>query len=97
MNLCILPLAYLAPCSHYAQMLRHGEVLTEVCDTYRRQTLRNRCLIAGPQGPLRLTVPIEKPQGKTMTKDVRISPHGHWRHTHWQALRSAYRNRPFFP
>ena len=29
-------------------------------------------------------------------KDVRISDHGNWRHVHWNALESAYRNSPFF-
>jgi AraC-like DNA-binding protein len=29
-------------------------------------------------------------------KDIRISDHGNWRHMHWNALVSNYRNSPFF-
>ena len=29
-------------------------------------------------------------------KDIRISDHGNWRHLHWNALETAYRNSPFF-
>jgi hypothetical protein len=29
-------------------------------------------------------------------RDVRISDHGNWRHQHWQALVSSYRQSPFF-
>ena len=31
-----------------------------------------------------------------MTKDIRISDHGNWRHLHWNALQSAYGESPFF-
>lgn len=29
-------------------------------------------------------------------RDVRISDHGEWRHQHWNALCSSYRQTPFF-
>jgi hypothetical protein len=31
-----------------------------------------------------------------MMRDVRISDHGNWRHQHWTALESSYRQSPFF-
>ena len=31
-----------------------------------------------------------------MMRDVRISDHGNWRHRHWVALESSYRQSPFF-
>jgi hypothetical protein len=30
------------------------------------------------------------------SKDIRISDHGNWRHLHWNALKSAYGESPFF-
>jgi hypothetical protein len=54
-------------------------------------------MIAGANGLQMLTVPIEKADsGNICSRDVRISNHGHWRHTHWQALVSAYGLSPFF-
>ncbi|MCF0199352.1 MAG: WbqC family protein, partial [Bacteroidaceae bacterium] len=62
-----------------------------------KQTYRNRCTIASPQGRLDLIVPIVKPEaGKALMRDIRISDHGNWRHLHWNALTSAYRRSPFF-
>jgi hypothetical protein len=29
-------------------------------------------------------------------RDVRISDHGNWRHQHWVAIKSSYRQSPFF-
>ena len=73
-------------------------MLVERFDSYRKQTYRNRCTIATAAGTQALTVPVERSSGggKTLTKDVRISDHGNWRHLHWNALQSAYSESPFF-
>ena len=91
-----LPCCYLAPVSHYSAYYRADEVRLEVCDHFTKQTLRNRCWIDSPNGPLALTIPVMKTEGKTMMKDIRISDHGNWRHQHWIALESSYRQSPFF-
>lgn len=92
----VLPCCYLAPVSHYRAYCRADEVRLEVCDNFVKQTLRNRCWIDSPNGALALTVPVMKTEGKTLMKDVRISDHGNWRHQHWMALESSYRQSPFF-
>lgn len=92
----VLPCCYLAPVSHYSAFCRADEVRLEVCDHFAKQTLRNRCWIDSPNGALALTVPVVKTEGRTMMKDVRISDHGNWRHQHWVALESSYRQSPFF-
>ena len=92
----VLPCCYLAPVSHYSAYCRADEVRLEVCDHFTKQTLRNRCWIDSPNGALALTIPVVKTEGKTMMRDVRISDHGNWRHQHWVALESSYRQSPFF-
>ena len=92
----LLPCCYLAPISHYSAYYRADEVRLEVCDHFSKQTLRNRCWIDSPSGALALTIPVVKPEGKTLMRDVRISDHGNWRHQHWVALESSYRQSPFF-
>ena len=92
----VLPCCYLAPVSHYSAYFRSDEVRLEVCDHFTKQTLRNRCWIDSPAGPLALTIPVVKTEGKTAMRDVRISDHGNWRHQHWVALESSYRQSPFF-
>ena len=93
----LLTSAYLAPIRYYARLYAAQLVLLETHDHYVKQTYRNRCLIAGPNGVLALTVPIEKPTfGKAAMRDIRISDHGNWRHLHWNALQSSYERSPFF-
>lgn len=92
----LLPCCYLSPVSHYSAYYRADDVRLEVCDHFTKQTLRNRCFIDSPQGPLPLSIPIVKTEGKTAVRDVRISDHGNWRHRHWAALASSYSQSPFF-
>lgn len=88
---------YLAPIEYYSVLFRAPEVWMEVHDTYRKQSYRNRCVIAGANGPMALSVPVEKPPSPhTAMKDMRIADHGNWRHLHWNALVSAYNSTPFF-
>jgi len=89
--------AYLPPVQWFSKLLRYDKVYVEQYDNYLKQTYRNRCVIAGPGGPVTLTVPIEKPDTlKCYMKDIRISDHGKWRHLHWNALESAYNQTPYF-
>ena len=93
----VLPCCYLAPVSHYSALFHAKEgVQFEVNDHYRKQTLRNRCMIDSPQGALALSIPVVKPEPHALMRDIRISDHGNWRHLHWNALLSSYRQSPFF-
>ena len=93
----ILSSAYLAPVRYYSQLYMAPRAVLETHDNYVKQTYRNRCVIAGPNGMQALTVPIEKPSfGKSAMRDIRISDHGNWRHLHWNALQSSYERSPFF-
>lgn len=100
----ILSTAYLPPIQWFTKLLGTEKspdgactVSVEACESYIKQTYRNRCIIDSPTGPLSLTVPVEKPaNGSRLIRDLRISEHGNWRHQHWQALSSSYFNSPFF-
>lgn len=89
--------AYLGPVQQYSKMFHFPEVRIETSENYLKQSYRNRCIIAGANGPLPLSVPIVKPDTlKCLTKDIRVSDHGNWRHLHWNAIVSAYNSTPFF-
>lgn len=97
MKTVYLSSAYLAPVEYYCKLLTYDRAVIEQHDNYLKQTYRNRCTIAAPDGPLALTVPIIKPDTpKCPMRDIRISDHGNWRHLHWNALQSAYNHTPFF-
>ncbi|SCD21341.1 WbqC-like protein family [Proteiniphilum saccharofermentans] len=92
-----LPSFYLAPVEYYAALFHAENAIIEIQDNYRKQSYRNRCIIGGANGPLALSIPVEKPEkGKSRMKDIRIAEHGDWRHLHWNAIVSAYNSTPFF-
>jgi len=95
MNEALLSTTYFGPVQWYQKLNRTETVWIEQCESFQKQTYRNRCLIATTQGIQALTVPVVR--GETsLIKDIRISDHGNWRHLHWNALQSAYGESPFF-
>ncbi len=93
----LLSSAYLGPVSYFVQLYHADHVLIEQYENYSKQTYRNRCLIATANGVQSLTIPTESNRGnKCLIKDIRISDHGNWRHLHWTALESAYRQSAYF-
>ena len=97
MKTIYLSSAYLAPVEYYSKLKAYDKIYIEQHDHYVKQTYRNRCNIAGPEGVLSLSVPIIRPDTpKCAMKDIRISDHGNWRHLHCNAIESAYNNTPFF-
>lgn len=97
MKTAFLSSAYLAPVEYYTKLLAYDKVCIEQHDHYMKQTYRNRCTIAAPDGELALSIPTVKPNTlKCPMRDIRISDHGNWRHLHWNAIESAYNHTPFF-
>ncbi len=93
----ILSTAYWGPVQHFARLFNARVVYKELSEHYVKQTYRNRCVIAAADGPLTLTVPVERGYSPAAPiRDVRISDHGNWRHLHWNAFVSAYKSSPFF-
>lgn len=93
----LLSSCYLAPVTYYALLFNAEQVTIEVCDHYQKQSYRNRCHIAGANGILPLSIPVEKTTGnRSIMRDIRIADHGNWQHLHWNAILSAYRSTPFF-
>lgn len=95
----VLPSAYLPPVSWFVALLTGEPVFMEQYENYQKQTIRNRCTIDSPNGPLNLSIPVDRSTfvgGKCLMKDVRISTHSDWQHQHWYALETSYFNSPFF-
>lgn len=85
----LLSVAYLPPIEWFAH-LYHGDAVIEVCDSYVKQTYRNRCHIIASDGVHALNIPVSH------DGSMRITEQANWRHQHWHALVSAYRMSPFF-
>lgn len=87
---------YLAPVPLYSALYSGAGLLIDDEAPFVKQTFRNRAVIATEKGIQPLTIPVVHDGGWMSMRDVRISEHGNWRHQHLNALKSAYRNSPFF-
>jgi hypothetical protein len=86
------------PCSvWYNHALSAAEVVLEQYEYFERASLRNRCFIAGPNGVIPLTVPLEGGRNqKCLMKDIRISKDTEWQLLHWKTIVSCYNRSPYF-
>lgn len=91
----LLPLCYAAPIAYYHYLVNYPCII-EICGSYQKQTYANRCYIATSNGVEALSIPINKPKGKSMVKDVRIANVTDWQTLHYRAIKSAYSSSPFF-
>lgn len=93
----LLEMQYLSPIRYYAKLLQYPKMLIEKYEHFEKSTYRNRCYLAGPNGILRLTIPLAKGKNQhTVIKDVRISYDVDWQKIHWLSLCSIYRTSPYF-
>ena len=92
----ILPTAYLPPIQYLSVISNYDNVLIEQCETFRKQTIRNRCNIYTSNGMLSLIIPLKERRNHSVTKDIKISYDSNWQVIHWRSIESAYSNSPFF-
>jgi hypothetical protein len=93
----LLATACFPPVEYFVLLVRHRKATIDLHETYPKQTWRNRYLIVSGNGPVNLSVPVEKIHGNhTKTKDILISSHSNWHQNHWKTIYSSYRNAPFF-
>ncbi len=89
--------AYFPPLAWLVEAVLLGGWQWEAHETYQKGGWRNRCRIAAANGPLLLSIPLEK--GKHQQQpitEVRISYRDDWPRQHAQAIRSAYGRAPYF-
>jgi hypothetical protein len=72
------------------------KIIIEQHEHYIKQTWRNRCRIAAANGVQDLVIPVHLSGNHTPMNEVRIDYDGIWQRQHWQSIRSAYGNSPFF-
>lgn len=89
---------YFGTISYHMILFPNTHVIFEQYDTYRKMSFRNRCVVAGSNGLVHLSVPLERGRNQRVAmKDVRISYSGRWQSDHWRTIESCYSRAPFFP
>lgn len=93
----LLSSAYLAPVQYYTKLISYDQIYIEYCESYLKQSYRNRTLILAANGPLQMSFPVvDGPGAKGPIRDIRLAYDHHWQQLHWRGISSAYNNSPFF-
>lgn len=93
----LLETQYLPSVAWCAVAWKETEVAIDAAEHYQKGGLRNRCYIAGPNGPQRLTIPLVKGKHQqTPIQEVRIAYQDDWQRQHWRSIQTAYGKAPFF-
>lgn len=89
---------YFGEIPYFQALANYEEVFIDPLEYYKKQTWRSRTRILTGNGPLTLSVPVNRKHGKeTRMQDALISEEGKdWRKDHWKAIESAYMHAPYF-
>ena len=91
----LLSVAFCPPVEYFAHLAEYSSVYVEACESYRRQTWRNRCRILAADGPVDISYPIVHDGERLITK-IRVDYSTPWVRKMEQAVDSAYFSSPFF-
>jgi hypothetical protein len=74
-----------------------SNVKFDIYEDYRKMSFRNRCVVAGSNGPVNLSIPLAEGRNqKRPMKEVRIDNKTGWQDQHWKTISSCYNRSPWF-
>ena len=93
----LLSIAYMAPIQYFTKFVSYQQIYIEYCESYLKQSFRNRTVILAANGPLQLSIPVaDGPRAKGPIRDLKLSFDQPWQMMHWRGISSAYNSSPFF-
>jgi hypothetical protein len=96
MNKALLTTAYFPPISYFSQVVKAETIIIEAHENFQKQSYRNRCYIAGPNGKQMLNIPVVRPGGNhTAIQKVKFFNDVNWKQQHWNSIITAYNSSPF--
>ncbi len=89
--------AWLPPVQWWAHAVAAGAVTIDAHEHYVKRSWRNRAHLAGPNGLIRLSIPLRKGKNRQMPiREVQIAWDRDWTRAAWKTICSAYGRAPFF-
>lgn len=96
----LLSTAFCPPVEYFAILAGYSSVCLEACESYSKQSWRNRCRILSANGPLDIMVPVVHSSGTgdggKLITGVRVEYTTPWIAKMKKAVDSAYDSSPFF-
>lgn len=97
-EVAVMPLRYYGSVPYYARLARFSTVIIDCrCRFDKRDKATHRFDIADTHGPLRLTLPVSRPDiPRAPLSSIAVSSHGAWWGVQRVSLESAFGRTPFF-
>lgn len=93
----LLSTAYFPSIEYMACLTKASRVFIEKHETYPKQSLRNRCYLAGSQGVQMLSIPVVKTLGNNTPVDkIVIDNAQDYRNHHFKTIQTLYSSAPFY-
>lgn len=97
MNQLLVEYQYFGSINYINALFHFSNIEFEVYESFQKMSFRNRMVVAGSNGLVNLSVPLEKGRDqKQLIKDVRISYSLPWQQQHWRTIESCYNRSPFY-
>jgi len=97
MNTALIELHYFPSVAYFSQLCAHQEICIEQHENYQKGSYRNRCYIAGPNGRQRLSCFLKSGKNEQQSiREVQLSYKEAWHKQHWNSIKTAYGNAPYF-
>lgn len=88
---------YLPPVSLFSTLYKFKHIIFEECEFYQKMSFRNRCMLAGAEGVVQLSIPVSRGRNqKTSIREVQVANRYSWQEQHWKTIESCYRKAPWF-
>jgi len=88
---------YFSPICLFSALMNCTHIIFEQYDAHQKMSFRNRCIIAGANGTIPLSIPIEGGRNQKMiSRDLKISNRYNWQDQHWKSIQSSYNKAPWF-
>lgn len=93
----IIEYQYFGSINYINTLFQFSNIEFEVYESFQKMSFRNRMVLAGSNGLVTLSVPLEKERDqKQPIRDVRISYSVPWQQQHWRTIESCYNRSPFY-
>ncbi len=93
----VLESQFLGPIPAFSMIKECNELFIESQETYQKRSFRNKCQLAGPNGKISFTVPLQKGKHQQQpVTEVEISYAENWVRQFIQLCQSNYSRSPYF-
>lgn len=93
----IIESQYFPPVILFKKSIEISNIEFDIYEPWRKMSFRNRCVVAGANGPINLSIPVlEGREQKKPMKEVVIDNRKPWQGQHWKTITSCYNRSPWF-